>query len=703
MKKIILKIDGMSCSACQNRLEKYLNQKENVKANINLVLAQGIIEFDEEKYTIEDIEQWIKEAGYQSLGIYDNKEEKKKEINPKTKFILFGILLLGIMILSMFHYKKTMILILIGIIPYLIFGFDILKNGIKFLIKKTPNMDSLVTIGVLSSLIYSLIQFLLGNEKQLYFESCAMIIYFVKLGRQIEHHSKEKTKSVIQELVQITPKNAIIKKRGKEIEVTIDEIKKKDIVICRPGEKIAVDGMITEGSSHIDEAFITGESIKAKKKVGDSIKAGSINIDGYIEYEALKIGPESTISEIVRLIMESSATKAPIGKLADKLSGYFVPGVMITALLSLIGHLVITHSFSESLLSFITVLVVSCPCALGLATPIAIFVAEGSCAKDGILIKESEILENAHKVNTIVFDKTGTITYGMLKISKIINESKYSNQEILEIIASIEKNSLHPIATAFKPYQNQKIKSEKYSELSGIGVCAKVKDKKFYIGNNKILKKLEVYNKYLTLEEELTKEGNTMIYFIEEKKVIALIGLKDMIRENTKSVIQKLNSNYDIIMLTGDNKNTAERIGKEVEIKNIYANVLPQEKEEKIEKLKKEGKKIMMVGDGINDAPALVKSDIGVSMKNGTDIAGNSADVILIHNDLESIPKLINYSKKTVQIISQNLFWAFIYNIAMIPIAIGILKPIGISITPSLAAICMTLSNIIVITNSLRL
>ena len=724
MKKVILKVEGMSCSACQNRVEKYLNKQDGVSASVNLVMAQALIEYDEEKVSLSDLDRFIEEAGYKSAGIYNEELEEKKD-NTKYYLIGFAFLIIVIMYISMSHMIGFPVIpflhminhpinygvaLLLLTIPFIIFGFDILKSGIIKLIHKSPNMDTLVTIGVLASFIYSIINLVLivlGNNmlvENLYFESSAMIIYFIKLGRFIDKHSKEKTKEAIKELVQITPQSAIIKTDKGEKEVTIDEVKKGDILICKPGMKIAVDGIITSGKAHLDEAFITGEAVPTKKSKNDKVIAGSINVDGYIEYKAEKIGPESTISEIVRLVVESTSTKAPIGRLADKVSAYFVPGIMIIAIITFVFYLLLGYSFNEAIISFVTVLVVACPCALGLATPLAIVVSEGRSAKEGILIKTSETLENVNKIDTILFDKTGTLTYGKLKISKINNYSKYKNNELLTIIASLENNSTHPIANAFKDYYDSKMKVSDFKNISGVGLFGNINKKVFYVGNNKLFEKLDIQNEYLKEEKELMKNGNSIIYVFENNKVIALIGVKDIIRENAKATIKELMKlNKDVIMLSGDNEMTANIVAKELGIGKIIANVLPSEKEKVIKKLINNNHKVMMVGDGINDAPSLASATIGVSVNSGTDIAGDSADVILMQDDLSKIVSLFNISKKTVRVIKQNLFWAFIYNILMIPLAIGLLKPLGFSITPMIASISMTISSLCVVFNSLRL
>lgn len=444
------------------------------------------------------------------------------------------------------------------------------------------------------------------------------------------------------------------------------------------------------------------------KTIGEKVIAGSINYDGYIEYEAERIGKESTISEIVRLVVEATNTKAPIAKLADKVSGYFVPAVMLMAIISFIVYLLIGSSFAVALNVFITILVVACPCSLGLATPLAIVVSEGLCAENGILIKKSEILENAQKTDTIVFDKTGTLTYGTLKIANVINYSNMEEKEVLTLAGSIEKKGTHPISKAFVDYLEQNnIKSfevENYEEISGYGVCGRVNNEQIILGNSKILSKYGFQNTHKQDEEKLARAGNSIIYVVKNKEIISIIGVSDIIRKNAKEVINTFNKHkIEVIMLTGDNKETAEKIAKEIGIKNVIANVLPTQKLEVIKKLKQEKRFVLMCGDGINDSPALATADIGVSVNSGTDIAMDSSDVILTRNDLNSIMNLIYISKKTIRNIKQNLFWAFFYNILMIPVAIGILTPIGITINPMIASVAMVISSFTVILNALRL
>ena len=730
MKKIILSIDGMTCSACSNGLEKYLLKQDGIiNASVNLVMSNALIEYDESKLNQKNIEEFVKKAGFKSLGLYTDIKTKNNAKNNKILFIIFLILAIVLMYVSMGHMVglptfeflnmhthpiSYALALLILTIPFIIYGFDIIKSGFKNLIHKAPNMDTLVAIGVLSSLLYSIYNMYMlirGDSsyvEHLYFESAAIVIFFIKLGRYIDGVSKDKTKEAIQKLVQITPKDATIKVEGKEKRVTIDEINKGDIVISKPGERISVDGEIIVGKTHLDESFITGESKPIVRTIGDKVIAGSINYDGYIEYKAERIGRDSTISEIVKLVIEATNTKAPIAKIADKVSGYFVPVVIIIAFITFLVYLTLGLGFASAINTFVTILVVACPCSLGLATPLAIVISEGVCATNGILVKKSETLENASKINTIVFDKTGTLTYGTLKIAEILNYSNLSNDELIQLTGSLEEKSTHPISKAFREYlETNKIKLlnvEKFEDISGYGITGIIDDNTILVGNSKLLDRNNIENNYKGQEGILAEKGNSIIYIVKNSEILGIIGVNDIIRENAKEIVSTLkHTDIDVIMLTGDNEKTAKSIADILEIKNVIANVTPSEKTKIIKDLKEEGKIVMMCGDGINDSPALALSDIGVSVNSGTDIARDSSDVILTKNDLSSIINLINISKKTIKNIRQNLFWAFFYNTLMIPIAMGVLSPFGIAINPMIASLAMVLSSFTVILNALRL
>ena len=727
MKKIILKIDGMTCSACSSSLEKYLLKQDGIDdALVNLVMSSASITY-EDNITMDDLNRFVSEAGFKSLGLYNENEDKD---NNKTKyFVVNGLLALLVLYISMSHMIHLPVIPFLHMINYpvnysvclfifslyfIYFGKDIIISGIKNIKYKSPNMDTLVTLGVISSFIFStfnMIMILKGNNEyveNLYFESVCIILYLIKFGRYIDGISKEKTKDTIKGLVTITPNKAILFINNKEKKVSIDEVKKGDILIVKPGNRFAVDGVIVKGSTHVDESFISGESIPIKKSINDKVVAGSINLDGEVLYKAENIGRDSTISEIVRLVVEATNTKAPIARIADKVSGIFVPVVIFIALLTLIIHLILGASFNESIVYFVTVLVCACPCALGLATPLAIVVSEGLCAKNGILVKKSEILENVNKIDVIVFDKTGTLTYGNLRISKIINKSNYSDNDLIEIVSSLENKTAHPIASSFKEYsKTNNLKSldvDDFKNIAGIGLSGTINDKSYLIGNNKLFDKYKINNNMLREEKKLSLDGNSIVYVIEDKKVIGLIGVKDIIRDNAKDVINKLkNIDKRIIMLTGDNEITADIIAKSIGIKEVIANVSPKDKSNKIKELKNKGFKVMMVGDGINDAPSLSLADIGVSLNSAIDIAVDSADVILMRNDLNSIYNLFDIGKKTLGNIKENLFWAFFYNACMIPISCGLFEFINITMNPMIAGLAMTLSSFTVIINALRL
>ena len=730
MKKVLLKIDGMTCSACSTGLEKYLNKQDGIKqATVNLIMNNANIEYDDKKLNLEQVEKFIEKAGFLSLGIDNFEKEEKKKTNEKYKLLAITVISILVLYISMSHMVGLPVIPFLNMMIYpvnyaislfilttivLILGKDILRNGYKNLIHKTPNMDTLVMIGVLASYIYSIygtIQILKGHAmhvEELYYESSAVVIFFIEIGRYIENKNKDKTKEALQQLMTITPNNAVILKDGKEITVTLDEIQKGDIVICKPGEKIAVDGEVVEGTTHINESFITGESVPVKREKGSKVIAGSINYEGTIKYKAEKIGKESTVSEIVRLVTQATSTKAPIAKIADTISGYFVPVVLVIAFLAFCIWMLISKNFATAINIFVSILVVACPCSLGLATPLAIVIASGNASKKGILVKTSETLENTHKVKTICFDKTGTLTKGELSISKLYNYSNIDEKEILKIVASIENKSEHPIARAIvKKAQDENINLEEIKEfkaIPGFGVEAIIESgEKYLIGNKKLMLENNIKIENEKDEQELVSDGNSILFVSSNNKIVALIGVKDILKENVKEVIKKLKQRkINLVMLTGDNEKTAEIIAKEIGIEKVISNVTPKEKAEQIKKLKEDGI-VMMCGDGINDSVSLVMADIGVSVSSGTDIAMDSSQVVLMSDNLEKIDDLIDISKKTIRNIKQNLFWAFFYNICMIPIACGVLIPFSISMNPMIAAFAMTVSSLTVVLNALRL
>ena len=724
MKKTVLNIEGMTCSACSNGLEKYLNKQKGIhRAEVNLVMATALIEYDD-NLKIEDLNKMVQGAGFKSLGERNDKKEKRNELKKVIIFSILGVILMYISMGAMINLPVPEIIdmnknpniysIVIAVLSFtfLIYGFDIIKNGIKNIIHKMPNMDSLVGIGVIVNFLYSLWNTILVFQGQtqmvhhLYFESSAIIILFVKIGRYIDGKNKNKAVDSIKNLVTITPKNGTILKDGKEKTVTINEIEKGDIVVCKPGEKIAVDGKVTKGETHTDESFITGESKPVTKKVGSKVLAGSINYDGYIEYEAERIGKDSSISQIVNLVVEATNTKAPIARLADKISGYFVPIIFLIAIISFILNLAIYSEIDKAILSLVSVLVVACPCALGLATPLAMVVAIGNCSKRGVLIKSSESIEALKHIDTIVFDKTGTLTEGKLSIV----DGEYTKENI-KILQSLETMSNHPIAKSIVNYntetllenennQKQLYEVKEFKEIPGKGIQGNINGKTYYAGNQKLLNEKNIKNIYEEKELEYSKKGESIVYLFDEKEVLAIVGLSDKIKENMEEIIQKIKENgYKVIMLTGDNETTAKAIAKKLNIEEVISNVSPKEKQDKIKEINKNNS-CLMVGDGINDSPALKTATVGISVANGTDMSADSADIILLKDNMNLILELLNIGKKTIRIVKQNLFWALFYNICMIPLAMGILP---ISLNPMIASLAMTFSSLTVVLNSLRL
>ncbi len=720
MKKIVLKIGGMTCSACSSGLEKYLKKQKNIEdAEVNLVLSTATITY--ENLSKKQLASFIEQSGFECLGEFKDIGEEQIQKQEKKHLIFFGIFLIFLMYISMGHMlhlpmvpflntdhpKILSTFLLLATAVFLFYGRDIIKNGIRNLFHRIPNMDTLVTFSVLFSFFYSFyhyLQILSGNFSflhSLYFESTCMVIYFIKLGRTIEFVSKEKTKSAMKSLVQITPKNAIRKRNGQEEIVTLDEISKGDLLMIKPGDKIAVDGTVISGKTYLDESFITGESAPVLKEKGSKVLAGSLNYDGYLEYQAEKIGKDSTISEIIKLVIEATNKKSKIQKLADKISGLFVPTILVLAVLTFLIQWGFGVPFSKAFLHFITILVVACPCALGLAVPLVVVVMNGVCMKKGLLVKDSVSFEKARKIDTIVFDKTGTLTYGKLHIYKIFNFSSYCEKELLNIVANIEEKSSHPIRTAFQKEKTLKVVD--FRSLDGMGVSAKIKDHTYFLGNEKLLSKLNIKNMKKEEASFLEDSGCTMIYVVENDQIIGLIGVRDTARKEIKAVIKQLqDQKIEVVMLTGDQEKAANLVAKELGIQAVIANVVPKEKEAYIKDLISNGKQVMMVGDGINDAPSLTSATIGVSIHEGTDIAMDAADVVLMNNRFENLFDFFQISHRFYKAICENLFWAFFYNFCMIPIAMGLFEQFGISMTPMIGSVAMTFSSLTVVFNSLR-
>ena len=610
------------------------------------------------------------------------------------------------------------------VLPIMLVGYKFYINGFKSLFHGSPNMDTLVAIGTSSAFIYSLyttinlirnagvsMEMHMSHHHQLYFESAGIIIALILLGKFLESRSKGKTSEAIKKLMGLQPKTAIIMVDDKEVEVSIDEVLVGDIVVVKPGEKIPVDGKIVFGHTSIDESMLTGESMPVEKTVGDSVTGASINKNGLIRFEATKVGKDTALAQIIKLVEDAQGTKAPIAKLADTVAGYFVPAVITIAVVAALLWAIIGKENTTFVLTiFISVLVIACPCALGLATPTAIMVGTGKGAENGILIKSSVALELAHKVDTVIFDKTGTITEGKPKVTEIITYGNYEEDYILKLAASAEKGSEHPLGEAIVRYANEKnidlINVEKFNSVTGKGINAVIDNKKINLGNVKMMEDLNisldiVENKY----DELAKQGKTPMFISIENELAGIIAVADVVKESSKRAVELLhNLGIKVAMVTGDNKNTAQAIASQVGIDIVLAEVLPEDKSNEVKKLQAEGNFVAMVGDGINDAPALAAADIGIAIGNGTDVAIESADIVLMKNDLMDVPTAIKLSKDTIRNIKQNLFWAFGYNTIGIPVAAGILYIFGGPLlNPMIAAAAMSLSSVSVVSNALRL
>jgi len=709
----------MDCQSCVTVLDRALNKEKGVKSvNVNFSTEKATIEFDPKITNEQKLLQTIKNKGYIGYLVEEQdllKEEKKRkeELNKlKFKVILSAIFAVPTFILGMFFTKNP--------IPFQDYIMWLLATPVQFYIgkqfylgtwaalkNKTANMDTLIAMGTSAAYFYSVYVILSATQGHQYFEAAAVLITLVVLGKYLEAVAKGKTSEAISKLMKVGAKTATVIRKGKEIKIPIDDVQKGDIVLVRPGEKIPVDGIIIEGHSTIDESLVTGESIPVEKRKGDLVIGSTINKVGSFRFKATKVGTETTLSRIIKLIEEAQTKKAPIQRFADTVSAYFVPIVILIAIITFAFWFFIANApIDFALIAAVAVLVIACPCALGLATPTAIMVGTGKGAKQGILIKGGDALETAHKLKYIVFDKTGTITKGKPEVTDIVGKDK---NKILEIAGSIEKNSEHPLAEAIvdKAKQN-KISLKKvddFKALVGKGVKAKVGKKEYYLGNLKLIKERKVdLSLFKSRIMKLEEEGKTVMVLSEEKTAIGLIAVADEIKKDSPQAIKKLQDlGIDVYMITGDNQRTAQAIAKKTGIKNYFAEVLPEEKASYVKKLQKEGK-VGAVGDGINDAPMLAQADIGIAMGTGTDVAMETGNIVLMKNSLLDIPKAIRLSKMTMSKIRQNMFWALFYNSLGIPIAAGVLYPFtGWLLNPMIAGGAMALSSVSVITNSLLL
>jgi Cu+-exporting ATPase len=741
LNNIIIPIGGMTCAACSQRVEKAIAKLDGIaKVSVNLATEKASIEYDSQIIRLSAIKQCIEKTGYKALEIDKNtvdedKLRKEKEIKTLwTKFIIatvFGIPLLYFAMVPMLSwwpfpvpmalnpmvYPLRFALLQISLVtPIIIAGYKFYTVGFKALFQRSPNMDSLVAIGTSAAIIFSLYntyEILNGNfgaVESLYYETAGVIIALILLGKSLEAVSKGKTSEAIKKLMGLAPKTAIVIEGDKEIEVPIDEVQIDDIILVKPGEKIPVDGVVLEGNTSIDEAMLTGESMPVDKKAGDKVFAASINKNGMIKFKATKVGSDTALAQIIKLVEDAQGSKAPIAQMADIVSGYFVPIVCGIAILAFLAWFIAGYSLAFSLTIFISVIVIACPCALGLATPTAIMVGTGKGAENGILIKGGEALETTHKINTIVFDKTGTITEGKPEITDIITTSGVVRERLLQIAASGEKGSEHPLGEAIvRGAEKEKLefkKVEQFEAIPGHGIEVVIDGIKVLIGNKKLMDNRNIdLNELKDKSDVLAGEGKTPMYVAMEDKLAGIIAVADVVKESSAKAIKKLQSmGIEVAMITGDNRKTAEAIAKQVGIDRVLAEVLPQDKSNEVKKLQAEGKKVCMVGDGINDAPALVQADIGIAIGSGTDVAMESADIVLMRSDLMDVPTAIHLSKSTIRNIKQNLFWAFGYNVAGIPIAAGILYLFGGPLlNPIFAAAAMAFSSVSVVTNALRL
>ncbi len=730
------KVYGMTCSACASRVERVTRKLEGVKdASVNFATEKLTVTVEKNKISYEKLKTTIDKAGYRLVEEINLKTETKEVSESRrlfNRFIISLVFTVPLLIISMGHMIGMPLLSIINpkinplnfalvqfvlTLIVMITGYKFYKIGIKNLFKLAPNMDSLISVSTLAAFIYGIFaiyKIIIGDNPHdyamhLYFESIATILTLITLGKYLEAVSKGKTSEAIKKLMGLAPKVATVIRDNKEMQVSIEDVEISDIVIVKPGEKIPVDGEVIEGITSVDESMLTGESIPVEKVTGSTVIGASINKNGFIKYKATKVGQDTALAQIIKLVEDAQGSKAPIAKIADVMSAYFVPVVISLAIISSVSWLIAGESFIFSLTIFISVLVIACPCALGLATPTAIMVGTGKGAENGILIKGGEALETTHKIDTIVFDKTGTITEGKPKVTDIITNS-ISEEELLILAASSEKGSEHPLGEAILNEgrnKNLKLKKiDKFNAIAGQGIDVVIENKNILLGNRKLMIDqnidITIFNDKV---EDLSNQGKTPMYIAINKEIKGIIAVADVVKVSSKKAIETLHKmGIKTVMITGDNENTAKAIAKEVGIDNVLAEVLPEDKAKSIKKLQDENKKVAMVGDGINDAPALAKADIGIAIGSGSDVAIESADIVLIRSDLMDVSNAIKLSKATIRNIKQNLFWAFAYNVLGIPVAMGVLHIFGGPLlNPMIAAAAMSLSSISVLLNALRL
>ncbi|MBE5980776.1 MAG: copper-translocating P-type ATPase [Paenibacillaceae bacterium] len=741
---VTIPIGGMTCAACARRVEKAIGKLEGVvSSSVNFATEKATVAYDPGKVRLSAIKSAIEKAGYQALEVnkadaaVEDRARKQREIKTLwTKFTISAIFSLPLLYIAMapmisfirlpfpaalepMNYPLLYALVeLILVAPVIGVGYKFYTIGFKALFQKSPNMDSLIAIGTTAAVLYSIyntFQIAAGHfmaVDSLYYETAGVIITLIMLGKTLEAVSKGRTSEAIKKLMGLAPKTAVILENGQEKEIPIDEVVIGDVILVKPGDKIPVDGTVTGGHTAIDESMLTGESMPVDKKEGDPVYAASINTTGVIQFKAEKIGSETALAQIIKLVEDAQGSKAPIAQMADIVSGYFVPVVCVIALLAGIGWYIGTGGdLKFALTIFISVLVIACPCALGLATPTAIMVGTGKGAENGILIKGGEALETAHKINTIVFDKTGTITEGKPKVTDVLPAGIISKDRLLQLTASAERGSEHPLGQAIvlgaKEAGLSLLEAEQFDSLTGRGIKARLEGEEILAGNKKLMDEQNIsLAGMVEISDKLAEEGKTPMYVAIDGELAGIVAVADVVKESSRAAIERLHKmGIEVAMITGDNKKTASAIAKQVGIDRVLAEVLPQDKSNEVKKLQSENRKVAMVGDGINDAPALAQADIGIAIGSGTDVAMESADIVLMRSDLLDVPTAINLSKHTIRNIKQNLFWAFGYNVIGIPIAAGVLHLLfnGPLLNPIFAAAAMSLSSVSVLTNALRL
>lgn len=733
-------IEGMTCASCAQTIEKATQKLRGVNlSSVNLATEKLVVEYDPGMVNLTDIIKAVMDSGYEAHEevatadtVDQDKEKKQKEIKSLwNRFLISALFTAPLLYIAMGHLVNAplpdfinpmmnpeafAIVQLVLTLPVVVVNSKIYRNGFKALSKGHPNMDSLISLGTSAAFLYGVfatVMIFLGEvayANELYYETAAVILALIVLGKYLETLTKGKTSEAIKKLMGLAPKTALVVRNGKESEISIDEVVVGDIIVVRPGGKMPVDGVVIEGLTSVDESMLTGESIPVEKSVGDAIIGASINKNGTIRYKATKVGKDTALSQIIKLVEDAQGSKAPIAKMADIISGYFVPIVIAIAILSAIAWYFAGQTGVFALTIAISVLVIACPCALGLATPTAIMIGTGKGAEHGVLFKSGTALETTHKLNTIVFDKTGTITEGKPKVTDIITAEGISETELLTLSASAEKGSEHPLGEAIVNSAEEKglafLKTETFNAIPGHGIEVTINGQHLLLGNKKLMDEWHIgLGNLASASDALASQGKTPMYIAKDGKIAGIIAVADTVKESSLRAIKKLHKmGIEVAMITGDNKRTAEAIAKQVGIDRVLSEVLPEDKANEVKKLQDEGKKVGMVGDGINDAPALAQADVGIAIGSGTDVAIESADVVLMRSDLMDVPTAVELSKSTIRNIKENLFWAFAYNIFGIPFAMGVVYAFGGPLlSPVIAAAAMSFSSISVLLNALRL